>query len=241
MLNALIIDDEAPSRQELAALLADFPNIKIVGQCENALEGLAAIHRQHPDLVFLDIEMPRVNGFEMLAMIEPSVMPRIIFVSAYDAYLLRAFEEHATDYLLKPVDKMRLAKTLDYLQSDEAATRTKALIPAQLTRIPCLAQQVSQKRIVLIPVEDIEYAYSDALGNHMVSATREGITELSLKILQQKTPLLFCHRQYLIHPAKVAEIILLENGAGEILTQSGFRLPVSRRYLRTITEHLCAS
>ncbi|MBP8162093.1 MAG: response regulator, partial [Propionivibrio sp.] len=117
MLTALIIDDEAPSREELKALLAEAADIEIVGECTNAIEGLSAIHRLRPDVVFLDIQMPRVSGLEMVGMIEPSALPHIVFVTAYDEHALKAFEEHAADYLLKPIDPQRLDKTLDWLRS----------------------------------------------------------------------------------------------------------------------------
>ena len=97
MLTAVIIDDETPSRDELRALLSAAPDVEIVGECSNAIEGLSAIHRQRPDVVFLDIQMPRVSGLEMVAMIEASALPHIVFVTAYDEHALKAFEEHAAD------------------------------------------------------------------------------------------------------------------------------------------------
>lgn len=84
MLTTLIIDDEAPSREELKALLAVEPDVEVLGECANAIEGLAAIHRLRPDVVFLDIQMPRVSGLEMVSMIESSALPHIVFVTAYD-------------------------------------------------------------------------------------------------------------------------------------------------------------
>src|ERR1017187_4115211 len=98
MLSALIIDDEAPSREELKALLAAANDVEIVGECANAIEGLSAIHRLRPDVVFLDIQMPRLSGLEMVGMIEPSALPHIVFVTAFDEHALKAFEEHAVDY-----------------------------------------------------------------------------------------------------------------------------------------------
>ena len=148
MLNALIIDDEAPSREELRALLSTRPDIEVLDECANAIEGLAAIHRLRPDVVFLDIQMPRVSGLEMVSMIAPEAMPRIVFVTAYDEHALRAFEEHAADYLLKPIDPQRLARTLDWLHSDSPAQAGKiAAIASPLQQIPCLALN----RILLLP------------------------------------------------------------------------------------------
>ena len=97
MLSALIIDDEAPSREELRALLSAEPDVEVLGECANAIEGLAAIHRLRPQVVFLDIQMPRLSGLEMAGLIDPAALPHIVFVTAHDEHALKAFEEHATD------------------------------------------------------------------------------------------------------------------------------------------------
>ncbi|XLM21818.1 response regulator, partial [Chromobacterium piscinae] len=111
MLKTLLVDDEPLARDELRQLLAAHAGFDIVGECGNAIEAIAFIHRQQPDVVFLDIQMPRVSGLEMLAMLDPDKLPRVVFVTAFDEYAIQAFEEHAFDYLLKPVDPERLAKT----------------------------------------------------------------------------------------------------------------------------------
>ena len=235
MLSALIIDDEAPSREELKALLASAADIEIVGECANAIEGLAAIHRLHPDVVFLDIQMPRLSGLEMVGMIEPSALPQIVFVTAYDEHALKAFEEHAADYLLKPIDPLRLANTLDWLRTG-ARPSSKAFPGADsaLQQIPCIARN----RILLIPINEVEYVHTDLCGVQVVAGSRQGVTELTLKLLQERSRLMRCHRQYLVNPEQIAEIELLENGAAEIITHSGRRVPVSRRHLREIKDKL---
>lgn len=235
MLTALIVDDEPPSREELKALLASAPDVEIIGECANAIEGLSAIHRLRPDVVFLDIQMPRINGLEMVGMIEASALPRIVFVTAYDEHALKAFEEHATDYLLKPIDPQRLARTLDWLRS--SAPNPARSIPgtsSALQQIPCLARN----RIQLIPLDEVEYVHTDISGIRVVASDRQGITDLTLKLLQERTPLMRCHRQYLVNLARIAEIELLENGGAEIVMRSGQRVPVSRRHLREIKDKL---
>jgi two-component system LytT family response regulator len=235
MLTALIIDDEAPSREELRALLANAPDVEILGECANAIEGLAAIHHLKPDAVFLDIQMPRVSGLEMVGMIDPAALPRIVFVTAYDEHALQAFEEHAADYLLKPIDPSRLKKTLDWLRSGSRLPRQR--IPGaadRLQRIPCCGRQ----RIVFIPVGEVEYVYTDIAGVHVIGTDKHGMTELALKTLQEKSPLIRCHRQYLVNPDHIREIVLQENGAAEIVTPSGKRIPVSRRHFRELKDRL---
>ena len=235
MLTALIVDDEPPSREELRALLAQAPDVEVIGECANAIEGLSAIHRLRPDVVFLDIQMPRVNGLEMVGMIEASALPRIVFVTAYDEHALKAFEEHATDYLLKPIDPQRLERTLNWLRSIAPTPgRPPPGNNGVLQQIPCLARN----RIQLIPLDEVDYVHTDMSGIRVVASEREGMTDLTLKLLQERTPLMRCHRQYLVNPARIAEIELLENGAAEIVMRSGLRVPVSRRHLREIKDRL---
>ena len=236
MLNALIIDDEQPSREELKALLADTADIEVIGECSNAIEGLTAIHRLRPDVVFLDIQMPRLSGLEMVGMIDPAALPLIVFVTAYDEHALKAFEEHATDYLLKPIDPQRLEKTLNWLRSGARPGATR-LFPAAtpvLQHIPC----TTRNKICLIPLEDVDYIHTDIAGVQVVAGSRQGVTELTLKILQERTPFIRCHRQYLVNVNQISEIELLENGGAEILTRSNQRIPVSRRHLRDIKDKL---
>ncbi|MEI7428890.1 MAG: two-component system response regulator BtsR [Betaproteobacteria bacterium] len=235
MLSALIIDDEAPSREELKALLASATDVEILDECSNAIEGLSAIHRLRPDVVFLDIQMPRISGLEMVSMIDPAALPHIVFVTAYDEHALKAFEEHATDYLLKPIDPKRLAKTLDWLRTGAQPTvRTFPGAGSVLQQIPCIARN----RILLIAVDEVEFVHTDLCGIQVVCNNRQGVTELTLKLLQERTPLIRCHRQYLVNSKQIAEIELLENGAAEIITHSGKRVPVSRRHLREIKDKL---
>jgi two-component system LytT family response regulator len=235
MLTTLIIDDEAPSREELKALLAAEPDVEILGECANAIEGLAAIHRLRPDVVFLDIQMPRVSGLEMVSMIESSALPHIVFVTAYDEHALKAFEEHAADYLLKPIDPQRLAKTLNWLRA--GAHPSLKVFPGAgnaLRQIPC----IGRNRIFLLGLDAVEFVHTDIAGVQVVGVKQQGTTELTLKLLQERTPLIRCHRQYLVNIDQIAEIELLENGAAEILTQSGKCVPVSRRYLREMKDRL---
>jgi two-component system LytT family response regulator len=239
MLTALIIDDEAPSRAELRALLALEPDVEVLGECANAIEGLAAIHRLRPQVVFLDIQMPRLSGLEMAGLIDPAAMPHIVFVTAYDAHALKAFEEHATDYLLKPVEPQRLAKTLNWLRSGARPVNPlPAIVPTGMLRqIPC----IGRSKIFLLGLAEVEYVHTDLAGVQVVGAERQGLTELTLKTLQERTPLLRCHRQSWVNTDPIAEIELLDNGAAEILTRSGKRVPVSRRYLREMKDRLLIS
>ncbi len=116
-MKALIIDDERLARKELAGLLTKFPTIEIIGECSNFEEAKKAIEADQPDLIFLDIQMPGKNGFELLEELE--TVPKVIFVTAYDEYALKAFEVNALDYLLKPVEEDRLAEAIQKVLNEE--------------------------------------------------------------------------------------------------------------------------
>ena len=234
MLTALIIDDEPLARDELRALIAVDEGIEIVGEAGNAIEAMSAIHRWHPDVIFLDIQMPKINGLELAAMLDPDSMPHIVFVTAFDEFAVRAFEEHAFDYLLKPVEASRLAKTLERLHKARLPQNIAALTP-ELTQLPCHGHN----RICLMPIAEVEYASSKLSGVYLVGQDgQERFTVLTLKTLEQRTPLLRCHRQYLINSQRIAEIQFAENGAAEIITRSGLSVPVSRRYLKALKDAL---
>jgi two-component system, LytTR family, response regulator len=112
MMRALLVDDEVHSRNALESLLEKTGKFEIVGACANAFEAIRAIRAQRPEVLFLDIQMPKVNGFQLLSMIDEELMPKVVFVTAYDAYAIQAFEKNAFDYLLNPVQKDRLARPM---------------------------------------------------------------------------------------------------------------------------------
>lgn len=116
-MKALIIDDERLARKELAGLLTKFPTIEVIGECSNFEEAKKAIESDQPDLIFLDIQMPGKNGFELLEELE--TVPKVIFVTAYDEYALKAFEVNALDYLLKPVEEDRLSEAIQKVLNEE--------------------------------------------------------------------------------------------------------------------------
>jgi two-component system LytT family response regulator len=110
MIKAILIDDEPLSREILKSYLMRFPQIQIADECNDGFEGVKAIQQHQPDLIFLDIQMPKINGFEMLELVSP--MPAVIFITAFDEFALKAFEANAIDYLLKPVSEDRFAKAV---------------------------------------------------------------------------------------------------------------------------------
>jgi two-component system LytT family response regulator len=231
----LIVDDEPPAREELRRLLAGFDDAEVIGECGNAIEGIAAVNRLSPDVIFLDVEMPRVSGLEMLTMLDPERKPRVVFLTAHEEYAVDAFEENALDYLLKPVDLARLEKTIERLRRDRAPSVAPFAPQKPLERIPCSGQN----RIYLVRVEDIEFVTSRASGIFIVDRQgQEKFTELTLKTLEDRTPLIRCHRQVLVNPEAIREIAFQDNGAAEIVTFTGRKIPVSRRFLAALRVRL---
>ncbi|ADT86184.1 two-component system response regulator BtsR [Vibrio sp. Vb2880] len=235
MLSALVIDDELFAREELTELLEESGEIEVIGEANNAIEGLKKINQLKPDVVFLDIQMPQITGIELLGMLDPDTMPKVVFVTAYDQYALQAFEDNAFDYLLKPIDPARLEKTIQRLGRSVNKTQDySALAPNNLDQVPC----IGLNRIVIVPTVDVEFAFSDISGVHVQTHQQRATSQLTLKILEEKTPLVRCHRQYLVNTKAIKEIKLLENGLAEIITRSGHQVPVSRRYLKELKEKL---
>ncbi len=242
MLKAIVIDDELYAREELTALLQETGQVEIIACCSNAIEGLQKVNRLKPDVIFLDIQMPKITGLEMLSMLDPDTMPQVVFVTAYDEYALKAFEDNAFDYILKPVEPVRLHKTIQRLKSSLIKEDYTALLQKQLELIPCSGYN----RFILLKAQEIELAYSDHAGVHVicdkaVNNDQRSSCSLSLKVLEEKTCLIRCHRQYLVNPNAIREIKLLENSLAEITTCNGAVAPVSRRYLKALKERYALS
>lgn len=128
MIKAIIIDDEFLARSIITDYLVNYPEVNLVAECKDGFEGVKAIQEHHPDLIFLDIQMPKINGFEMLELLEQS--PAVIFTTAYDEYAIRAFEAHAVDYLLKPFSLQRFDKAIqNWLENRQSPSSKKTTMP----------------------------------------------------------------------------------------------------------------
>jgi two-component system, LytTR family, response regulator len=185
-------------------------------------------------VIFLDIQMPAVSGFELLSMIDQEVMPRVVFVTAYDEYAVKAFEKDALDYLIKPVQKERLAKTIRKLRENRDSREHPVYVTPQLRNIPC----VMTNRIKLINLSEVDYVRSDLAGVYVVTPKGEFFTELTLRVLETKTNLFRCHKQFLVNLEAVDEIILQDNLVAAIKMKSGASVPVSRRFLKKLKEQV---
>ena len=188
------------------------------------------------DLVFLDILMEGISGIEVARKIrETDSECLLIFISSSKEYALQGFEVRAFDYLLKPIDEARLEKTLARLRL-ERSKQDVSLLPENqqaLKFIPC----TGHSRIYLLQMKDVAFVSSRMSGVYVTSHEgKEGFTELTLRTLESRTPLLRCHRQYLVNLAHLQEIRLEDNGQAELILRNGLTVPVSRRYLKSLKE-----
>lgn len=239
MIRAVIVDDEPLARDELARLLAETGQVQVVAACGNALEAINALRRERPDALFLDVEMPDVSGFELLGLLDEDLSPAVVFVTAHDEFAVKAFDESAVDYLLKPVEQDRLARAVERLQrvvakGPGAADGGPALPVPEITRIPCLAGRA----IKLVSVSEVDLVKSGEAGVFVVTAKGEFFTELTLSVLEARARLLRCHKQYLVNVDRIDEINLADNSLAVITTKARHTVPVSRRHLTRLRAAL---
>ncbi|CAG9000157.1 MAG: Transcriptional regulatory protein BtsR [Candidatus Celerinatantimonas neptuna] len=228
MINAILVDDEPLAREELRILLEQDHRYQIVAEFDNAVHCLSEYMNFNADVLFVDINMPKITGIELLKILTNKPLPKIVLVTAYENYALQAFEDAAFDYLLKPIDEQRLHKTLSRLsQTIQPNKKT-----THLSLLPCYNNQQQQ----WIRCESIEYAFSDLGGIHIFDGNEHHHTQLTLTQLAQELGLIRCHRQYLIHPEAIQAITLISGRGGELTSRSGQKIPVSRRYLKALRE-----
>jgi len=234
MIKAVLIDDEPLAREVVKEYLLSFPQIEVVQECNDGFEGLKAIQQHQPDIIFLDIQMPKITGFERLELVEN--MPAVIFTTAFEEHAIRAFEVHAVDYLLKPFSSDRFDKAvqkwLDHFQTP-AATNTEALLETAATT-PLQSNRVVIKlngKIKIIPVQDIHYL--EAADDYVKIVTQEG------SFLKNKTMSFFekmldpqqftrVHRSYILNVNQVTRIDPYEKENHLAILRSGARVLVSK-------------
>ena len=234
MMRAVVVDNELNARKELEALLAERGDIAVVGACGNAVQAIRVIRETRPEILFVDIHMPQVDGFELVAMIDPEQMPSVVFVTAHDEYALKAFEENAIDYLLKPVQAERLARTIEKVRRYAGEGRRPAQRPA-IHRIPCVCSQ----GIKLVDAAEVEFVMSGETGVHLVTGQGEYLTELTLATLEANVArMVRCHKQFLVNLDQIDVFGRAEPTTAVLRTRSGRQVPVSRRYLAGLKEML---
>lgn len=233
-IRALVVDDEPLARSNLTVLLQLDPEIEIVSECGSGMEALAEIRNSKPDLVFLDVQMPECDGFDVLEMLGGDRPPAVVFVTAYDQYALRAFESGALDYLLKPFDNARFDRALGRAKERIANGRNPPRTIEWLSVKS--AGQVSFLKISEIDwIEAADY-YSCLHVGGKTHLLRRSMSELDQELDQDA----FCriHRSTIVKLDRVRGLKLNENGEYDVLLDNGTRLRLSRRYRKQLQSRL---
>jgi two-component system LytT family response regulator len=230
-LRAVIVDDEELARGYLRELLREHPEIEIAAECANGFEAVKAIGESPPDLLFLDVQMPKLDGFEVLELIEPP--PAVIFTTAYDQYAIRAFDAHAADYLLKPFDAERFERALD-----RAKTRLQERRPAPDLATARPAGQRPERivvkdgtRVHVIPLDKLDYAEAQDDYVALHSGGKQYLKQQPIANLEAALdPARFVriHRSVIVNLERVARIEPYGKESRLAILADGARLPVSR-------------
>ncbi len=234
MKKVIIIDDEILARSIVAEYLQAYPELQLVQECNDGFEGLKAIMQHQPDLIFLDIQMPKITGFEMLELVEQP--PAVIFTTAFDEYAIKAFETHAVDYLLKPFSKERFDKAIQkWLDQKPAAAvaatenllETTALAPGQNQRIVVK----NGAKIKIIPVQEVLYleAADDYVKIHTADSyylKNKTMTHFEKALDTQQFAR--CHRSYMVNVQHIVRIDPYEKDGHIAILKSGAKVPVSK-------------
>jgi len=251
MLRAVIVDDEAPARALMREYLSAHADIEVAGECANGFEAVKTIAEIAPDVVFLDVQMPKLDGFEVLELLDPG--PVVVFCTAYDEYALRAFEVHAVDYLLKPFGRERLAEALARVRSRVAgAAGTPAVAPPPAPSGALLAAAARPPgrwlervlvrdgaRVQVIPVEKLDYVEAE---DDYISIHAEGRTWLKTQTLgelaDQLDPARFVrvHRGVVLNLERLARLELYAKDSRMAILHDGKELPVSRAGYQKLKE-----
>jgi len=241
-IRALIVDDEPLARDRIRQLLGHEADITIVAECANGLDTLQALGRKSIDVMFLDVQMPGMDGFEILSALDPEGIPAVIFVTAYDKFAVKAFQVHAVDYVLKPIDRARFAHAVDRMRQ-EIGRRDRTVVDGNLAGLikDLRSDRRSRDRIAIsrsgriIFVEVAEVDYATAEGNY-VKIHAKGETNLlrtSMNALEQRldsTHFVRIHRSTLLNVSRLKELQPYRKDDAVAILKDGTRLTVSRRY-----------
>lgn len=237
MIKAVVIDDEPLARELVTEFLRSWPQVTVVQECNDGFEGLKAIQQHQPDLIFLDIQMPKINGFEMLELVEK--LPAVIFTTAFEEYAIRAFEVSAADYLLKPFSRERFDKAMQKLTEKLSSAQpdpqpTSELLETASREMPAQHNRVVVKtngKIKIIPMPDIHYI--EAADDYVKIVTQEG------PFLKNKTMAFFektldpqqfirVHRSYILNVSQITRLEPYEKETYLAILRSGSKIQVSK-------------
>ena len=240
-MKVIIIDDEPLARSIVKEYLQSYADVDVVAECSDGFEGMKAINQHEPDLIFLDIQMPKINGFEMLELIENP--PAVIFTTAFDEFAIKAFELNVTDYLLKPFSKDRFDKAVQKYLNKPAVSLTEPVIetaaqsPGQQNRIVVK----DGNKIKIIPVNQIHYL--EAADDYVKIITAEGsfLKKRTMTFFEQSLmPYQFVriHRSYIVNTQLITRIDAYEKDSHIVLLNTGAKLQASKSGYMKLKEVL---
>jgi two-component system LytT family response regulator len=248
MIRTLIADDEPLARERIKRLLGSEPEIEIIGECADGRAAILAIEQLKPDLLFLDIQMPEVDGFGVIKAIGPEDMPAVIFVTAYDTYALRAFDVHALDYLLKPYNRQRFRKAVERARAHLQSERGEGLDQRLVSLLDYL--KVGQKPLERLVVKSVgrvfflrtkEIDWIEAAGNYVrihvggeAHLLREAMNVLEARLDPDK--FLRIHRSTIVNIERIKELQPLFSGDYSVVLRDGTQLTLSRSYRENLLE-----
>ena len=233
-IRALIVDDERLSRRRLRRLLAAEPDIEVVAECAQSAEAASHLDSGRVDLLFLDVQMPQMDGFQLLGSLDGARLPAVVFVTAYDEYALKAFEVHALDYLLKPFDRPRFAKTLDHARRQieyrrSAPTSGAAAAASARTHVAIK----TNGKILFLRAEEVDWVeaadnYVRVHVGHDAHLVRETLNAMQTRL--DPARFLRIHRSALVNVARIRELRPWFHGDYVVLLTNGRELTLSRSY-----------
>ncbi len=247
--SAIIVDDEPLARSLLGAILNDIDDVNLLAECQNGYEAIDAVIKYKPDMMFLDIEMPEMNGFDVIKSIQSDLLPKVIFTTAYAQYAVEAFQVQALNYVLKPLDDEKIRSSVDRVRSSLQQGHGKlskvnllsVLQPTSLSAAETSLIVKDSDKIAFLEKRDIDWIEADGdyiciyIGDktHLIRATLKSV-ELQL----MHANFLRIHRSTIINLDKIAQVIPMQKGEAVIVTKTGQNLKVSRRYGSILREKL---
>ena len=241
-LSVLIVDDEEPARLLLRELLEAMPGVRIAGEAANGLEAVGLAARERPDVVFLDVQMPRMDGFETVDLLDPGIA--VVFVTAFDEHALRAFEVNAVDYLLKPFPASRLAEAIERARARagrprdlDGGTLSAAARPAGTYATRIVVRD--GPRVDVLPAAEVEYARGQADYVELVAGGRSHLKQQTLQSLEASLDpgqFVRIHRSYLVNLAFLKRIEPWGSDSRQAVLADGTELPVSRAGMARLNE-----
>lgn len=244
----LIVDDEPLAREGIRARLTALGGFNVLDECGSGRAAIAAIRSQRPDVVFLDVQMPIVDGFAVISEVGADAMPATVFVTAHDHYALRAFDAQAIDYVLKPIDDVRFARTVDNVRRrlresrDSGVAQQLASLLDRLERPAAAAESPTRTghlvardgaRTELVPFDEIDYVTADGDYVRVFAGKRQLLLRLTMNRIEAALPArahVRIHRSAIVNIARIRTLELLPNADLTVVLRSGVTLRASRSY-----------